>query len=193
MKYTQATTNHNNEFSNMPSIVSYTVTNRICPRNLDKAAIDEIKTICNKHGFKCGLIHSTFGGDDISVVVYYKTNISQNQWDAWKKAKDYDKMRQQTLAFKEKFMELHNCIHELDENSLLYFDCAWSGNCGLFANDDVTHKSYCGASSLKDWSYIENWFSPLIHDTTSVLSKGVYVMVECNYFLMNKQKKQMLN
>jgi hypothetical protein len=38
-------------------------------------------------------------------------------------------------------LEMHKCVHELDERTYLMFDCGWAGNCGFLDNDDVRVKS----------------------------------------------------
>ena len=185
MKYKQCeeTRYYNNEYENMPSI-DYRCVNApdLTRKNKDNVDWEKVKLICDKYGFKYTLINSTFGSDSIDFVVYLKTDISADYYKECYKAfcnKEkgaYERFRKFELDYEWAIKKLHDCVHELDEETELLFDCDWVGNCGLFGSHDTRKKSYCGCSHLSNWDYIKDWRSPSIHDTLSKLSKGIYVM-----------------
>ena len=169
----------NNEYANMPSADYCTAdAPRLCKRNQSRIDFNKVGEICKKYGFKYTLINSTFGGDRVDLVVYLKTNEDVVLFD--KKYDDLTADEKQlrcnlSKSYGETYRKLHDCIHELDEQTDLLFRCGWCGNCGLFSSNDVKRMTYSFADGLHSWkSIIDNW-SPLIHDTTSKLSKGVYI------------------
>lgn len=166
-----------NEFESMPSIDFGGMAHRLYRSNKARVDWDKVKEICNKHGFQCCTINSTFGGDDMTFVVYEKTTIDNDYYEGLRKSQNYDQMREIYKGFVDNFKRLHECVHELDEETDLQFDCSWGGNCGLFGSDDVHAKVYVHGSHLTSWKEIENIWSPLIHDTKQKLTKGIYVMM----------------
>lgn len=169
----------NNEYTNMPS-VDYSPADApdLCKRNQNRVDFNKVGEICKKHGFNYTLINSTFGGDDTELVVYLKTNEDVALFD--KKYDDLTADEKQlrwkiTDSYNDTYRKLHECIHELDEQTDLLFRCGWCGNCGLFGSNDVKRMTYSFANGLNSWHNIINRWSPLIHDTTSKLSKGVYI------------------
>lgn len=169
----------NNEFENMPSI-DYSTADapHLCKRNQSRIDFNKVSEICKKHGFNYTLINSTFGGDGVELVVYLKTNEDVVLFD-----KKYDDLTNDekrlrwnlNKSYDDTYRKLHDCIHELDEQTDLLFRCGWCGNCGLFGSHDVKRMTYSFADGLHSWRDITNHWSPLIHDTTSKLSKGVYI------------------
>ena len=91
-------------------------------------------------------------------------------------AEDFNWKREVDLQYADTLRKLHDCIHELDEQTDLLFHTGNVGNVGLFGSHDVKRKSYSHASYLTSWRDIVNRWSPLIHDTTSQLESGVYAL-----------------
>jgi len=187
MKYKQSeeTRYYNNEYDNMPSI-DYSCVNapKLTRKNNDKVDWERVKLICDKYGFKHTLINSTFCGDDVVCVIYLKTDISADYYQECYKALcnneegAYGKFKKFGIDYEWAIKKMHDCVHELDEETDLLFDCNWVGNCGLFGSHDTRKKSYCGCGNLTRWNVILDRWSPHIHDTRSKLSKGVYVMMD---------------
>lgn len=192
----------NNEFANMPSIDYGTWrSDEICAKNKNRIDMDKVKAICAKYGFGCTYINSTFGGDDADFVVYYKANIDADYYQklcnsAYGKDNNRDdaqKLRDMWLGHKDIFLELHKCVHELDEQTALMFECGWSGNCGVFGSNDVKRKTYNFGDNIYGWKAITNIWSPLIHDTNYRLSKGVYILMSTRYLKSEKQNSPELD
>lgn len=175
----------NNEFKNMPSIDYGTlISNGLSERNKSRVDMDKAREICAKYGFKCTYINSTFGGDDAEFVVYFKTDINVDEYNKITKfATDEDTKKFWEIkdSYKNMFLKLHDCMHELDEQTYLMFECDWHGNCGLFGSSDVYKQTYCGGDRVVSWNSIVDKWSPIIHDTTRQLSKGVYVLASTYY------------
>ena len=169
----------NNEFENMPSVDYYIGSSPdLCKRNQNRIDFNKVSEICKKYGFNYTLINSTFGGDGVDLMIYLKTNEDVALFD--KKygnlTDDEKRLRWKiTDSYNDTYRKLHDCIHELDEQTDLLFHWGWCGNCGLFGSNDVKRKTYSFADGLHSWHNIISHWSPLIHDTTSKLSKGVYI------------------
>lgn len=188
----------NNEFESMPSL-DFRGPNPPYLTRRSKSRIDweKVGEICSKYGFRYCTINSTFCGDDAEFVVYLKTDISADYYKECRKAFDNsDEDRERFWSFNRKyesaFRKLHECVHELDEQTDLMFDCSWCGNCGLFGSDDVRRQTYSFGSNLSSWSYIIDRWSPCIHDTKYQLSKGVYVMMTTRYIKPQIQQSPLL-
>lgn len=169
----------NNEYANMPSVDYYMAdAPDLTKRSQNRIDFDKVKSICSKYGFNYTLINSTFGGDGVDFVVYIKTNEDVALFD-----KKYDNLTDEEKKLKwrlgesynDTYLKLHDCIHELDEQTELFFESGWCGNCGLFGSSDVKRRTYSFADGLSSWRSIKNHWDPLIHDTNSKLSKGVYI------------------
>lgn len=180
----------NNEFCNMPSVDYGTWrSERLCAKNKNRIDLDKAKAICAKYGFGCTYINSTFCGDDADFVVYFKTNIDADEYrrledSAYGKDHNRDDAQKLLDMWKEHidtFIQLHKCIHELDEQTYLMFECGWAGNCGLFGSDDVRRMTYSFGSNLHSWRDILNCWDGSIHDTHYQLSKGVYALMSTRY------------
>ena len=175
-----------NEYKNMPSIGRWagerltTKSNKI----IDWQLVDQI---VKKYGFRYCLIQGTFGsyGErgvyETDFVLYYKTDINNDWYEQKRKSQEWEALQEQGRRFKNIFFKMHDCVHELDEMTELEFNTSWVGNVGLFGSDDVHRISYCGGAGLVSWKYITDCWSPLIHNTTSKLSKGVYIIMEASY------------
>lgn len=176
----------NNEYDNMPSIDYDYDENRIRMKQDNTNLIDwnKVAEICKKYGFSYTIINSTFGGNDCEFIAYKKMGIDATQYMEWYKNKDYDKIREEDKKAKDTFLKLHDCIHELDEETKLIFRTGWAGNCGLFGSNDVRRQTYSFGSHLIGWESITDKWSPLIHDTNKKLSKGVYALMS-TYFIKN--------
>jgi hypothetical protein len=127
--------------------------------------------------------------------VYLKTNEDVALFD--KKYKDLtdDEKRLRwkiTDSYNDTYYKLHDCIHELDEQTDLLFRCGWCGNCGLFGSDDVYRQTYSFADGLHSWNNIISNWSPLIHDTTSKFSKGVYIYATTLYLKPQPQNSPLM-
>ena len=192
----------NNEFDNMPSIDYGTwCTNRLCAKNKNRIDFQLAKEICAKYGLNCTYINSTFGGDDADFIVYYKTNIDA---DYYQKLRDsaYGKDNNRDAAlkffdikngFKDVFINMHKCMHELDEQTNLVFKCGWSGNCGIFGSDDVRRISYGGGDYLMAWKTVLGCWDSCIYDTRYQLSKGVYIIANTKYIKPEKENSPELD
>ena len=171
----------NNEYENMPSLDYRNHIGHMNNSNKNLVDWEKVGEICNKHGFLYTIINSTFGGNDCEFVVYTNPSFSEAQYNEWLKNKDYDTIREQMKLHESVFRRLHDCVHELDENTRLVFRTGWAGNCGIFGSDDVKRQSYSFGSWFDDWRYISDKWSPLIHDTDRKLKKGVYIMMSTYY------------
>ena len=178
----------NNEFSNMPSIDYGTLKSEwLNARTKSRIDWTKVKEICDKYGFGCTYINSTFGGDDAEFVVYLKTNINVDEYHEMLKnmrtmddeySKKYVELRKRYTTT---LLEIHKCVHELDEQTYLMFDCGWAGNCGFLGNDDVRANSYSGGRGFLSWNTIIDRWSPRINDTTRKLSKGIYILMSTHF------------
>ena len=179
----------NNEFIDMPSIDFCTITaTDMDTDNRKELQIDNIKEICKKHGFNFCFIDDTFGGNGSYFVVYRKLELELDvdKFGALRKlaCKDYEKrVEYQNIVnqFDPIYIALHECVNELDQYTDLFFDHGQVGNCGVFGSHDINRISYCGGDGTYSWEDILNRWSPMIHNTRSVLSKGVYVLITTQY------------
>ena len=178
----------NNEFENMPSIDFRCLYNNECLDTQTKKEIewDVIDEICKKHGFSYTLINSTFGLNskgnfDVTCLIYKKIDLSHEQYAEWIKFNEWGKIHEEQRKYTETYKKLHECIHELDEETELVFDTAYAGNYGLFGSNDVRRKTYSPIDFITDWNTIVDRFSPLIHDTEKKLTKGVYIMTTTSH------------
>lgn len=175
----------NNEFDNMPSIDCSTAnetTIRIDTDHVDLIDWKKVKDICNKYNLDYTIISDTFcsyghvGNYKKDFILYYKLDITEEEYQALRKNGNYEEIRKIYINETNRILNLHNCVHELDEETLLYFNTGWSGNVGLFGSHDVKRKTYSHCDTFTSWASILDWWHPSIHDTLSHLRKGVYVM-----------------
>ena len=171
----------NNEYANMPSLDYRASAYDIYRENFDNGCDwDKVREICNKYGFKLEFIFPTFcKNSDITVVIYYKTDVNEDEYIRLLKSNDIDDNRKAweiIESFNKKYFDLHDCIHELDEETNLYFRCGWGGNCGLFGSEDVRRNVYSFASGLTTYKDLCRSLSPIIHDTAKRFDSGVYIM-----------------
>lgn len=167
----------NNEFADMPSIDYHSSSYRLYKNNMNCIDWDKVNEICTKHGFRCVIVKRTFSDEYIDVFILHKTDITNTHYQELRKAKDYKELNALETQRKDLFLKLHDCLHELDLETNLYFDCGWVGNCGLFGSNDVKRICYSHASNLVTSTEIFNIWSPLIYDTRSkISSNAVYVM-----------------
>lgn len=195
MKHIQKTNTYGNEYQNMPSIdFSYAENHRdLITENQNEIDWDIVKSICEKHGFGFTIINGTFGkqwvGDKLGysseVVIYKKLDIDPKEYDRLEKDGDYDKIWELKGKYEPLMVKLHDCIHELDEETDLVFKTGWAGNCGLFSKYDC---SYSFGNILYSWRYIVDNWHPLINDTYSKLEKGVYIFMTSRW-IKNCQKE----
>lgn len=181
----------NNEYPNMPSLdywgSSYTIRETNYKTDCDW---DKVREICHKYGFDYKFIKSTFGGDDMDVVIYKKINFDQDEFLRLLRSKDkadaetYCKL---VKSHESTFLTLHDCLHELDEETNLYIDCGWNGNVGLFGSHDVRRNVYKFADGIYTYENLTRQFSPLIHDTDRKFSKGVYIYRTCGRFKIDEK------
>ena len=191
----------NNEFANMPSVDYGTLrSDDLCAKNKSRIDMDKAKEICTKYGFGCTYINSTFGGDDADFVVYFKMPINTDEYEKLrnKAYRDNDKESQEKCwairnQYSDIYAKMHKCMHELDEQTYLMFECGWSGNCGLFGSDDVYRKTYLGCNSISSWEDILRHWHPSIHDTRYRMAKGVYIYAYTRYLKPEKQNSPELD
>ena len=175
----------NNEFENMPSIDYRYLANDVQLDTKNKEIVDWglVSTICEKHGFSYTIISGTFGRNcngnfNSYCIIYKKVDITHEQYSEWYNNKDFARIHEEQNKYKETYKALHNCIHELDEETDLAFDTGWGGNCGVFG--DIIGESYSPCDYFTDWNFIIDRWHPSINDTNSKLSKGVYIIMVAN-------------
>ena len=189
-KYVQKEPRSNNEFFNMPSIDCRSSRYHITKDNVKELDLCEVKAICDKYNIGMARIDDTFGDDGCEFVFYVRVEEFGDE----DKKKCYNEYKNgNRLAFKPKWdleekyyprmLELHKCINELDQNTNLFFDYGWPGNCGRFGSDDVTRQVYSEGKHICTWSDINDQWSDMIHNTSRVLSKkGGYILMFSHYF-----------
>lgn len=195
MKHIQKTNTYGNEYQNMPSIdFSYAESHRdLITENQNEVDWSVVKSICKKHGFDFTIINGTFCrqyvGDKLGysseVVIYKKLDIDTKYYDRLEKDGDYDKIWELKGKYEPLMVKLHDCIHELDEETNLVFKTGWAGNCGLFSKYDF---SYSFGNILYSWRYIIDKWHPSIHDTNSKLEKGVYIFMTSQCIKTNQKE-----
>lgn len=186
----------NNEFENMPSL-DYCNGDapNLTPKSESRLDLAVIKEICDKYGFKYTFIHKTFGNKGSEFFVYLKTNEDVALFDKNFKDLTDDEKRLRwkiTDSYNDTYRKLHDCLHELDEQTDLLFRCGWCGRCGLFGSRDVYRKTYESADGLHSWHSIISKWSPLTHDTTSKFSKGVYIYATTLYLKPQPQNSPLM-
>lgn len=186
--------NTENEYSNMPSL-DYCLSEQrnIITANKDEIDWDLVKSICDKYGFGNTIITETcckrWVGDKVGFgcefLVYKKIDFDYREFEELEKTKQYDKIRELTKQYAPLMVKLHDCVHELDEKTNIVFNTGWAGNCGLFGSDNVMRKIYFGGDYLYSWNRIVDIWSPLINDTNTRLSKGVYFFITSRWIKTN--------
>ena len=191
----------NNEFANMPSIDYGTwCSNRLCAKNKNRVDFQLAKEICAKYGLNCTYINSTFGGDDADFLIYFKVNINADEYERLREKayRDNDRESQEKCwelrkQYTNTYVNMHKCMHELDEQTNLMFNCCWSGNCGIFGSDDVRRISYGGGDHLMAWKTVLGCWDSCIYDTRYQLSKGVYIIANTKYIKPEKENSPELD
>ena len=191
----------NNEFANMPSIDYGTWrSDEICAKNKNRVDFQLVEKICAKYGFGCTYINSTFGGDDANFLVYFKLNIDPDKYEKLrdKAYRENDRESQEKCwamrnQYADIYIKMHECVHELDEQTALMFECGWAGNCGIFGSDNISRKTYLGCNSISSWEDILRHWYPSIHDTRYRMTKGVYIYAYTRYFKAEKQNSPELD
>ena len=179
----------NNEYENMPSI--YNRGERLTTKNKTAVDWDKVGEIVKRHGFDYCLITDTFcsygerGVHETDFVVYIKMPFTEEWLQEKRKKEEYQEIHKFMDLSSDIFHRLHDCVHELDEETGLFFDTSWAGNCGEFGSDDVKRQSYSFGSSFFSWAYITDRWSPTIHDTLRHLKKGVYTLMDTRYLKEN--------
>lgn len=181
----------NNEYESMPSLDFSFRHNGLTKENMNRVDWGMVDEICKKYGFGYKIFESTYCSR-VECVIYLKTDISVEHYNEMRKA--YDNSREDKERFwamchsyDDTFRKLHDCVHELDEQTDLMFECDWSGNCGLFGSHDVQRKSYSFGSRLSTWSNITDRYSHYCYYTPCFFSKGIYVMMNTSYIKPQKQ------
>lgn len=178
----------NNEYENMPS-VGYLLyqSDRLTTKNQKFVDWDLIDEIVKKYGFQYAIINDTFcsygewGVFASEFVLYYKTDLDYNFIDSLRKKKQYDVVKKFKELYKDIPQRLHDCVHELDEQTPLLFATGWAGNCGYFGSYDVNRNTYSFGDSIYTWTDIEDQWDFGIHDTTKKLKRGVYFFMTSNH------------
>ena len=190
--YTQSqkTRYANNEYPDMPSIDFHPTSFRLTEDNMDNIEWDVVNNICSKHGFKCTIVKSTFGGDhDIDVFINKVIDCVEYEWfENLRKERKYGLLAKLNEGFEDELHSLHDCINDLDINTNLYFRWGWIGNCGIFGSHDVRRNTYCEGRSLESYNDFVRACDPMIHDTAKKFKKGVYVSVRTYLGKMAKDK-----
>lgn len=164
------------EFAKMPSKQFCTAcdTTRFSRGNLNRVDFDKVKEICNKYGFDYSLVYSTFGGDDIEFILYYKTDISESEYKAMRDAKNWALYREWDDNLVGKRLAMHRCLNELDLATELYFEVSWSGNSGLFGSHNIGYMTYRD-TRLESWEELKEHYS-LIYDFR--MPRGVFLTIK---------------
>lgn len=173
--------NESFEFANMPSRNHCTATDtiRLNKRNLDRVDFNKVKDICDKYGFGYSLVYSTFGGDDVEFIIYYKTSIAESDYKAMRASKDWDLYRSWHTNHVGKMLAMHRCVNELDLATDLFFEVGWSGNVGLFGSDNVGYKTYSrSCDTFETWEQLKEHYS-LIYDFK--MPRGVFLIVKTQH------------
>lgn len=169
----------NNEYVNMPSIGS-SCGNMLTTKSAKQVDWNKVAEIVNKYGFKYCLITDTFGSYGergvfrTDFVLYYHLPIT-NDW--YEQNKGTKVLWDKNLEFYPIYKKLHDCVHELDEETLLRFSCSWGGNVGCFASDDVKRQTYTFGDRFSTWKNLINDYPTNICNINSQLKKGVYVVM----------------
>jgi hypothetical protein len=177
----------NNEFDNMPSL-DYRVIKKdsLSKKNLDMVDWNQVGEICRKHG----LDYCILNGYRSIFLLYLKTDIDVDYYNECRKELIWecrDMFLSMVHKYDDTFKAMHKCMHELDENTDLYFDCCWRGNCGLFGSDDVNSKAYEACDSLRSWKFILDRYPSELYDTLNKLQRGIYVLAETYYLKPQKE------
>jgi hypothetical protein len=164
------------EFEKMPSKQFCTAcdTTRFNRRNLNRVDFNKVKEICNKYGFDYSLVYSTFGGDDIEFILYYKTDISESEYKAMRDAKEWALYREWNDSLVAKRLAMHRCVNELDLATELYFEVSWSGNVGLFGSHNIGYMTYRD-THLESYNELKEHYS-LIYDFR--MPRGVFLTIK---------------
>lgn len=188
-KYNQSSNLYkNNEYENMPSIDLRSNIRILTTKSVKQVDWDKVKEIVNKHGFKYCLISDTFcsygerGVFRTDFVLYYQLPIT-NDW--FEENKGPGVVWNKNLEFYPIYKKLHDCVHELDEETILHFDCSWSGNVGPFASHDVKRQTYSFGNSITTWKTLINNYPSEITNINSQMKKGVYAIM-CSDSLKDK-------
>jgi len=181
----------NNEYSNMPSLDYYRSSYHIRPQNIKEGCDwDKVREICAKHGFSLQFIYPTFCmNSSVDACIYYKTDINEDEYTRLlysDNREDNKKAWDIIDSFTDKYYALHDCLHELDEETNLYFNCGSAGNVGLFGSNDVRRRVYKFASGLTTYKNLCRSNDPDIHDTAKRFGKGVYVMASTSTFKIDE-------
>lgn len=164
------------EFAKMPSKQFCTAcdTTRFSRENLNRVDFDKVKEICNKYGFDYSLVYSTFGGDDIEFILYYKTDIPESEYKAMRDAKEWALYREWNDNLTDKRLAMHRCLNELDLATELYFEASWSGNVGLFGSHNIGYMTYRD-TNLESYDELKEHYS-LIYDFR--MPRGVFLTIK---------------
>lgn len=164
------------EFEKMPSKQFCTAcdTTRFNRGNLNRVDFNKVKEICNKYGFDYSLVYSTFGGDDIEFILYYKTDISESEYKAMRDVKNWALYREWNDSLVAKRLAMHRCVNELDLATELYFEVSWSGNVGLFGSHNIGYMTYRD-THLESWEELKKHYS-LIYDFR--MPRGVFLTIK---------------
>lgn len=182
-----------NEYPNMPSIDYGCSSYHITEKNYkDGCDWDKVKEICSKHGFAFRLVRCNYKSE-ITVVIYKKTDLDQDEYI--RICKDYKNSEEDLQTFRKlirshdgTFYALHDCLHELDEETNLYFRCGWAGNVGLFGSHDVRRNVYSFADWLHTYKDLLNEFEPSLYDAGRNFDKGVYAYATANKFKIDESQ-----
>lgn len=173
----------NNEYPNMPSIDVYgeTLTTRTAEQYIDFKKVDEI---VKKHGCdfiivkNCMMSYGEYYDAYVMEVLIYK-RLQADDYERYERArseKDWDAVREFNKKFYEDFRKMHDCIHELDENTRLYFPCGSLGTYGCFGSKDGKRKSYLGCTYARTSRMIMSDYDTRTKKFSKPLPKGVYAI-----------------
>lgn len=177
----------NNEYANMPSIDYRGY--EISPDKFKDVDMEFVKSVCDKYGLEVKVVHMTglTTRPKPTIVIFKRFSAELNkQLEQLRKENRYAEMQTITGGLIDEYGDaIHDCIHELDEQTPLYFSVGWAGNVGRYGSDDVKRRTYPSYLTYS-WSGILNKWSPLIHDVKSVLREGYYLMVSTYQFKVNE-------
>lgn len=169
------------EYRNMPSIDHRHDNKYLTINNKSELDLPLVDKIVKKYGLDYCFITDTAcrydGSWKTRFVLYYKTDIDS---DWFSDNMSYELHREQKERHKDTMLKMHDCAHELDEQTEFVFRVSRNGNIGIFGGHDVCRTTYDEADYLWEWEEVMSRYPSSITDSARQLEKGVYLMMEAN-------------
>jgi DNA primase large subunit len=176
--------NRNNyEYENMPSVDFGDFRDRpaLVTEKLNEVDWDIVRSVCERHGFDFAILRATFGkemsgdkyGNRCDVVVFKKLDIDTKVLEGFQEMEEYGKINELRLQHGNLNTKLHDCIHELDEETNLFFNTYDNTNFG-FTDGKV---AYSLGTALYSWNDIIALYPPCIYDILEKIPQGAYLFI----------------